>query len=70
MKDRRYSITPEFTGHESGKKRFVLRFCDKRVSDHATRYEAEQAIVAMKKERDSDLAFKPVSNFGKKSVQA
>ena len=32
--DYRYRINREFTGHASGKARFVLRFCDERVSDH------------------------------------
>lgn len=49
QKDRRYGITPEFTGHASGKKRFVLRFEGTRVSDHASRYEAEQEIAKYKK---------------------
>lgn len=49
QKDRRYSIDAEFTGHASGKKRFVLRFEGTRVSDHASRYEAEQEIAKYKK---------------------
>ncbi|QOI72040.1 hypothetical protein pEaSNUABM50_00016 [Erwinia phage pEa_SNUABM_50] len=48
QKDRRYSIAAEFTGHISGKKRQVLRFCGACVSDHATRHEAEQEIVKWK----------------------
>lgn len=47
-KDRRYSINAEFTGHASGKKRFVLRFCNTYVSEHASRHEAEQEIVKWK----------------------
>lgn len=48
QKDRRYAIDAEFTGHASGKKRFVLRFEGTRVSDHATRYEAEQEVNRFK----------------------
>lgn len=61
LKDRRYSITSEFTGHISGKKRFVVRFCNEWVSEHETRHEAEQAIASWKKsgniptEKDSRL---------------
>lgn len=49
MKDRRYAISAEFTGHESGKKRFVLRFEGTFVSDHPTKHEAEQEINSFKK---------------------
>lgn len=48
QKDRRYSINAEFTGHASGKKRHVVRFCNEYVSDHATRHEAEQEVVKWK----------------------
>jgi len=33
VKDRRYTVTQEYTGHPSGKPRFVLRFCDKFIGD-------------------------------------
>lgn len=49
QKDRRYTITAEFTGHISAKKRFVVRFCDRWVNDWATRHEAEQEIARWKK---------------------
>lgn len=55
QKDRRYSITAEFTGDISGKKRHVVRFCNTYVSDHATRHEAEQAIVAWKTSGDTPM---------------
>jgi len=56
MKDRRYTVKPEFTGHISGKKRFVIRFLDKRITDHASRDEAEKEVARLKKERDMKLA--------------
>ncbi len=56
MKDRRYTVTPEFTGHESGKKRFVLRFNGTRINDFASRDEAEKAKAKAKTERDTKLA--------------
>lgn len=49
QKDRRYAIVAEFTGHVSGKKRFVIRFEGTRVSDHASRHEAEQEVSRFKK---------------------
>jgi len=48
QKDRRYTITAEFTGHASGKKRFVVRFTGNYVNDWATRHEAEQEICRWK----------------------
>lgn len=48
QKDRRYTVDPEFTGHISGKKRFVLRFIGKRLSDHATRDEANKELARRK----------------------
>lgn len=48
QKDRRYTITAEFTGDISGKKRFVVRFCDSYVNDWATRHEAEQEVCRWK----------------------
>ena len=52
QKDRRYSVTPEFTGHISGKKRFVLRFIGKFLTDHATRDEANKELARRKAEGD------------------
>lgn len=49
QKDRRYAINAEFTGHASGKKRFVLRFEGTRVDDFASRHEAEQEVNRFKK---------------------
>lgn len=49
QKDRRYAINAEFTGHVSGKKRFVLRFEGTRVDDFASRHEAEQEVNRFKK---------------------
>lgn len=54
MKDRRYNISSEFIDN-SGKKRFVLRFNGTRVSDHATRYEAEQQINHFKKTTEPNV---------------
>lgn len=34
--DKRYTVTREFTGHASGKPRFVLRFCGERIEDFST----------------------------------
>jgi hypothetical protein len=34
--DSRYTVTREFTGHASGKPRFVLRFCGDRVDCFAS----------------------------------
>lgn len=34
--DKRYTVTREFTGHASGKPRFVLRWCDERIDDFST----------------------------------
>lgn len=48
QKDRRYAIAAEFTGHISGKKRFVLRFEGTRVNDFGSRYEAEQEVNRFK----------------------
>ena len=48
LKDRRYSIDAEFTGHATGKKRHVVRFQRVYVSDHATRHEAEQEVAKWK----------------------
>lgn len=48
QKDRRYTITAEFTKTSTGKKRQVLRFCAAFVSEHETRYDAEQEIVKWK----------------------
>ncbi|SOK58287.1 hypothetical protein [Yersinia phage fHe-Yen9-04] len=47
-KDRRYNVNPEFTGHESGKKQFVIRFCGDFVSSHSKRDEAEKEIARWK----------------------
>ncbi len=49
QKDRRYTITAEFTGHISAKKRYVVRFCDSYVNEWATRHEAEQEVCRWKK---------------------
>lgn len=49
QKDRRYAINAEFTGHTSGKKRFVLRFEGTRVDDFGSRHEAEQEVNRFKK---------------------
>ena len=32
--DYRYRINREYTGHASGRARFVVRFCDERISGH------------------------------------
>lgn len=32
-KDRRYTVTAEYTGHESAKPRLVARFCGERIGD-------------------------------------
>lgn len=55
QKDRRYAITGEFTGHPSGKKRLVIRFCGTFVSDHATRHDAEKEIVKWKTSGNTPL---------------
>ena len=34
--DARYTVAREFTGHASGKPRFVLRFCGDRIEDFST----------------------------------
>lgn len=49
-KDGRYIIQTEFTGHESAKPRWVLRFCSNYISEHETYDEAIQAAI------DYDLA--------------
>lgn len=51
-KDRRFTVTSEFTGHISGKKRFVVRFCGERLDDFAKRDEAEKDVARRKKEGD------------------
>lgn len=52
QKDRRYTVTPEYTGHISGKKRFVLRFIGKFLTDHETRDEANKELTRRKAEKD------------------
>ncbi len=44
-KDGRYIIQMEFTGHESAMPRWVLRFCNKFISDHTTYDEAMQSAI-------------------------
>lgn len=56
MKDRRYTVTPEFTGHASGKKRFVVRFQGNYITDCETRDKAEKEVARLKKERDVQLS--------------
>jgi hypothetical protein len=46
QKDRRYSITGEFTG--KSKKQFVIRFCGTYVGEHATRDLAEKEVAERK----------------------
>lgn len=43
--DKRYSIGREYTGHISGKPRYVLRFMGDYVGDFATKAEAGNAMV-------------------------
>lgn len=47
-KDRRYGIAAEFTGHISGKRQFVVRFCGTYVEEHPTRQAAEKAVADRK----------------------
>lgn len=32
LPDRRYTVTPEYTGHASAEPRYVLRFCGRFIS--------------------------------------
>ena len=45
IKDNRYTIGLEYTGHISAKPRFVLRFCGEFITDKSTKEHAEVEAV-------------------------
>ena len=53
--DKRYTVTREFTGHASGKPRFVLRWCDERIDDFSTYPAAVVRAVGHKAIRNGAL---------------
>ena len=48
LKDRRYAISPEFTGHHSGKRQFVVRFNGKYINSFPVKHDAEMYISTLK----------------------
>lgn len=53
--DKRYKISKEFTGHDSGKKQHVVRFGGDFISSHETKDAAESAAQKHKDERNYSL---------------
>lgn len=53
--DSRWTIDPEFTGHASGKRQFVIRFCGDWIDSRPTYASAVVRAVGAKAVRDGAL---------------
>lgn len=55
-RDRRFTVSKEFTGHASRKPRAVVRFCGDFIEDFDTAKKARDAATRLAKERRDRLA--------------
>ena len=56
LNDKRYTVEQEYTGHISGRPRWVLRFCGERIDDYHKERSGWQAAAQHKADREAKPA--------------